>query len=230
MPQIAKFRKAVIAAGIVQLPVYIVAEDKDVPPLHGIMDGPQALRIIYTASRIIGRIQDNCLCARRDQGFQPVSIQLEAVRRSVIWDETSAAKADNLLIQDECRCRDNNLVTRIQNAKQRDKQCLRCTGCQDDLIRRIVHAIFFVLKAGNRFPQGICAVIVNIVGLSGGQCIGYSTANWLRRGKIRFSECQRDAAGGCACKLGILPNCTALCAVESFIQLHDGIPLACVNR
>ena len=38
LSQISELRKAVIGACIVKLPVYIVADHKDIPPLYGIMD------------------------------------------------------------------------------------------------------------------------------------------------------------------------------------------------
>ena len=181
------------------------------------MDGLQTLYIVHATGRVVRGVQNDGFGIWRYKRTQPVGIQLKAVRRSVVWDEGSAAQADDLFIQNERRRRDDDLVTRVQNAEQGDKQRLRRADGHNDLIRRIVHAVFLALKTGDRFAQGVGAVVFDIMGLSGGQRLRHGVTDGLRRGKIRLTERQGDAAGRLAGELGKLPDGASLCAVDGFI-------------
>ena len=185
-----------VALGIGQGAVHIVADDEDGLVLQDLVDGVQSLFGVDAAGGVVGRGEDDGLGLVRNGGLQLLGVDLEAVVGGGEHHLHAPVQLHDGLIETEIRGGDDDLVAGVHDGGEGNIQRLRCADGGDDLIGRVVEVVLFRLELGDGLQQVGVAVagrIVGVVGVQGG--LGGFLHN-LRGIQVGLTDGQCAGAGG----------------------------------
>ena len=177
-----------------QVLVDVVAEQPDllVAQQH-VGQAAQLLGGVGRAGRVVRRVQDQPLGARRDRRFEVVRLQLEAGLLRAAHDHRRAAgEQGHVGIGNPVRCRDDHLVARIEGRHQGVVDDLLAAGADADLIGAIGQPVLARELADDRRLEFRRTVDRGVFGLP---CLDRADRRGLdvvRRVEVRLAGAQPD--------------------------------------
>ena len=162
----------------------------------------QLCRGVRGAGRVVGRVQDQPLGARRDRLLEVVRLELEAgLLGAADHDRGAAGEQGHVRVRHPVRRRNDHLVAGIERRHQRVVDDLLAAGADADLVGPVVEAVLARELRDHRRLQLGRAVDRGVLGLAGMDRGDRRCLDVVRRVEIRLASPEADHVPPCRLQL-----------------------------